>query len=452
LSSCTDDFLEQKSKDSVIPKSVNDYKELLNHEAYIDPETDLSSYLDIMTDDVKLEILSAEYETDYIRNSYKGYYTWQSDPQIVSYGRFDDEAWNWHYHTILMSNLTIKNLPDLDGSKEEKEDLLAEVKFLRAFSYFMLVNIYGEPYVDGSELGVPINLNVGSSTETLSRSTTGEVYEIIKSDLLSSIKNFDAANLPKDIFQPTSLVSHLLLSRVCLYTKDYKNAEIHAGKVLDKNPQLLDLRTLGPADTSGDSFNVFLTNANPEILFSYGGGGVNCAPWGKDKTWFCMSDELKSLYGENDLRLQGFFLDGKYNGKSYYDFTLTKCGFMTFRVAEAYLNRAEALAELDRNGEALVLIKELRNYRIEDDSFTYSDLKEFIKSERRRELCFENHRWFDLRRNGCKEIIHTYYAGDKCEVTETYKLDKNDKAYTLNPPYSELKNNKIIETINRPNR
>lgn len=55
FSSCSD-FLEEKSQDLIIPKSVKDYREFLFGEAYIRDETQIHTYLDIMTDDVKMKI------------------------------------------------------------------------------------------------------------------------------------------------------------------------------------------------------------------------------------------------------------------------------------------------------------------------------------------------------------------------------------------------------------
>ena len=55
FSSCSD-FLEEKSQDLIIPKSVKDYREFLFGEAYIRDETQIHTYLDIMTDDVKENI------------------------------------------------------------------------------------------------------------------------------------------------------------------------------------------------------------------------------------------------------------------------------------------------------------------------------------------------------------------------------------------------------------
>ena len=56
-------------------------------------------------------------------------------------------------------------------------------------------------------------------------------------------------------------------------------------------------------------------------------------------------------------------------------------------------------------------------------------LIQLVRDERRRELCFENHRWFDLRRYGMKEIKHVWY--DESGHAIEYTLQQNDPGYTL---------------------
>lgn len=73
FSSCSD-FLEEKSQDLIIPKSVKDYREFLFGEAYIRDETQIHTYLDIMTDDVKENIKGSFLGGDTRASGY-GYYT-----------------------------------------------------------------------------------------------------------------------------------------------------------------------------------------------------------------------------------------------------------------------------------------------------------------------------------------------------------------------------------------
>lgn len=125
------------------------------------------------------------------------------------------------------------------------------------------------------------------------------------------------------------------------------------------------------------------------------------------------------------------------------------------RTAEAYLNGAEAAAMLGQETEAKRLLEILLEKRwspdyLEPVDFTGEDLVNYIREERRRELCLEGHRWFDLRRyTVCekwpysKEIEKVYYVYKDRNSTEkiekrTYKLEKNDPAYTLPIPFEVL--------------
>lgn len=141
FSSCSD-FLEEKSQDLIIPKSVKDYREFLFGEAYIRDETQIHTYLDIMTDDVKENIKGSFLGGDTRASGY-GYYTWQADPeQTVSGAISEDKAWETYYHSILICNITLDNIGDISGSKAEKEDLKAEAYALRAYCYFRFSTVW----------------------------------------------------------------------------------------------------------------------------------------------------------------------------------------------------------------------------------------------------------------------------------------------------------------------
>ena len=109
------------------------------------------------------------------------------------------------------------------------------------------------------------------------------------------------------------------------------------------------------------------------------------------------------------------------------------------------MNAAEAAAALYKetgSGEYLTkarhLIDELRVKRMAPGDFkslSISDpdkLISFVRDERRRELCFEHHRWFDLRRYGMDEIKHVWY--DESNNSTEYVLEKNDPGFTLQIP------------------
>lgn len=122
------------------------------------------------------------------------------------------------------------------------------------------------------------------------------------------------------------------------------------------------------------------------------------------------------------------------------------------RISEAYLNRAEAYAQMNGNEtKAIADLNTLRRYRITDyqDITNVADLLQEIRQERRRELCFDEHRWFDLRRYGMPSITHQYKAA-KDDKWLTFTLKEKDPLYTL--PFSNLvmmNNNSLKQNASR---
>ena len=117
------------------------------------------------------------------------------------------------------------------------------------------------------------------------------------------------------------------------------------------------------------------------------------------------------------------------------------------RLSEAYLNYAEAMAMLGGEGddEATAALNTLLGNRFNTEDFeevefdSNAELVQYIRDERRRELCFEGHRWFDLRRWGMPEITHIWHSS----ATESYKyrLTKEDLMYTVPIPDEAKKEN-----------
>ena len=102
---------------------------------------------------------------------------------------------------------------------------------------------------------------------------------------------------------------------------------------------------------------------------------------------------------------------------------------------EVYLNKAEAEAMLDKAGDAINTINVIRTRRIENptsiDGLSGEDLVKYIRRERRRELSFLYHRWFDLRRYA---VAPKYPEAMTVEhVWEAEESDLANGTYVLNP-------------------
>ncbi len=460
LVSC-DNFLEETSNDLIVPKSVQDYTEFLYGEAYIDENTEFTFELDLMTDDVKIYSFDESWGGWDARNKGFGYYAWQREPENTLEGeRNDDDNWGKLYHSILISNIVIDEVNAIAGESAAKADVLGEAHFIRAWSYFMLVNLYGEPYnaeTAATDLGVPINDLTGMADVKIKRSSVAENYALINSDLDKSIAYFNTSKLQKDYFKANISAAYLLASRVALYQKKFEDAIAFAEEGLYSSNKLYDLEKY-----PGESLSKFIDTDNPELLFVYGEHDAYYYSSGwANLSMFLVSDELGSLYETGDLRDDVFFYTS-WSGRTYAE----KSGYVSstgvhanaMRTAEFYLNRAEAAAELGQVSDAIDDINFLRSYRFEEgaayevSASTKEEAIQVVRNERRIEFCFEKHRWFDLRRWGRPSITHLYVRSAENDINETYVLEENDPAYTLPIPLSVRDYDPDMVNINRPER
>lgn len=123
-----------------------------------------------------------------------------------------DGIWDECYDAISKANLTIKNIPKTpDLTDVEKNELLAQAKFFRAYNYFYLIKTFGD---------VPLILNVYSSLEQLYvyRNPSLEVYTQIISDLKFVIEQggLDDKPMPKNEFRISKGSASTLLADVYL--------------------------------------------------------------------------------------------------------------------------------------------------------------------------------------------------------------------------------------------
>jgi hypothetical protein len=476
------DFLKESSNDQIIPKTVKDYSEFIFGEVYRGQNSSaFHTYLDIMTDDctdfrhTRDGLLSSDNRV----NGW-GYWTWQQKPEMPWEGVLNsDPAWGYYYHQILMTNITLAALddPDIMGGEEETAFLRAECHLIRAYAYFMLVNLYGEPYLDEPDkaMGVPINDLVGAHNQTFTRASVAEVYDVIRDNLDKAFAALRIGPGDGSIFRWNYRAACLFASRVALYTRRWEEAVRYAGEVIVQGTELWNLEAKRDAFLDAR----FFCADNPEILFSYGYYSNSYFASGAVGV-FQASEALRDLYENGDLRYntattaansKGAFM--RLQGSTS---TLTGTGLKTLpyknttssttnrhasalRVAEAYLNRAEANANIPGN-EALALndLNSLREYRFTAVTFApltagSGNVMQLVREERRRELCFEQHRWFDLRRWDRPRIVHTFQP-DKAagSPVHTYVLEQDDPAYTLPAPSAVIDLDPGMGNPTRPER
>lgn len=455
-------FLDEVDQDKFIPSTTDHYASVLLEE--FNKEPGIMPDVAFMTDEI--QELESSFASSSYRNSMLPIYTWQRDIERT----FENEqvgnntSWGRLYRNIAIVNYVIEQIDDATGTEAERDYVKGEAYFIRAYCYFSLTNLYAEPYrsAAGAEvtMGVPLRTDIGV-VPTYDRAMLSDNYRQIEEDLGEAIRLIGNSGLEKSIYHPTVAACRLLLSRVQLFQKKYDDVITTATGVME----VTGLKKL----TAGSASQPFITKSNPEVLYSFGGNSNSAGVFGTtiQRYGFETHRELLGRFPENDLRKSLFFMPitDKSNYTGYFTWKMeagySSLAWINFRAAEAWLNRAEAYACRGRIGEAQADIRALMENR-------YSTLEEvtipseqqalirFIRDERFKEFCFEEHfRWFDLRRmeeDERPEIVHICSDVDesgKKVGKNTYRLLKNDPNYTLSVPEQEKANNPFIYDYER---
>lgn len=491
ITACSD-FLEPNSKSEYVPKDAASFNELLLGEAY--QRNDMSGFymfLGLLEDDVE----ATEYqepEDGFDENIYLASYTWQPNMFFLmeKANSGNTNMYKKYYELILGANAVIDYLPGAIGTQDEINNVKAQAYALRGFYYFNLVNLFGKPYnSDSTTLGVPLKLNSGieNSDDYLERKTVAEVYAQILSDLHTAENTYmempEEMRWKRNSFRTNLPMVQLMLSRTYLYMENWKKASDYADSIIQNtNFRLEDLNNRQIEYDENDNLIVkeylnYPTTNSSEAIWSYG-HLEDMFKWTYEyartdgmHSYFKVSDDLLDCFDDTDLRLYHYIVKTKQGDNSVLqmpfgkvnigtDYYLPKNGVGMFgramRLSEAYLNYAEAQAHLGGDGvtkaaEALTKLRENR-FDPEDDFEVFitdaDELLEFIKEERRRELCFEGHRWFDLRRWGMPEIRHIWHTSSTESLV--YVLKEKDPLYTVPIPDEALQENSSLKQNDLP--
>nr|WP_320057598.1 RagB/SusD family nutrient uptake outer membrane protein [uncultured Bacteroides sp.] len=506
LTSCSGDFLKEYSQDLSRAKSFTDLDELMvgsgflgvglvaNADYYIQIYN--TNYLPVhfMSDELNENLTPA---TDPDRSlSYRSlmfpYFTWQQSlyvnyQQQDIYEDTEKSYWNLSYTHIAACNMILaeaKQLPIKDEEEKLADKVNGEAHFLRALYYYVLVNLYAKPYVPAtatSTPGVPVKITEYIEDKEYVRNSVQEVYDQIVNDLTQAEEYLATLHSPESIQRVSINAVYLLRSRVALYMQDWNTAKKYAMLSLKENDKLQQM--------NGMNEDVFpLSKKNVENVFSMGGttlGNILLVRPGKSyggspysPVWK-ISDHLYALYDDDDARKKTFFQTkyGEGNEPSYHkiDNSVESLGIykgvsdqFLLRSAEAYLNAAEACAQLGEDQNAVKYLTTLRQHRTKSDkaiSFTGEELMKFIRQERERELCLEGQRWYDMRRyavdQNYREVVkveHSFttyaYISNKYipQQTNYYELSTDDGGMVLDIPKSVKDFQQSIGSNARPFR
>ena len=400
LTGCND-YLDIKPKGEKIPTTVSDYETLLNYESVQKVSDTYPAYL---TDDVFLPDVAEGTATpglNSVDQSIRNLYLFKKE---VFGDAQDDGFWFASYNRIYYYNTVIDNIMNADGSDEQQKlSIRAEALISRALEYLYLVNGYAKYYdvrTAESDPGVPLILDEDISKKNLVRASVKDVYAQIQSDLQTALPNLPM-QAKGNAFRASKAAGYGVLAKMYLYMGNYTEALKAANAVLEMNNSLLDLKkyaVVKPQSSIGRT-NVPQDIDNPENIY------IKFAPYvyGLSSKVFG-SDELISLFSEDDMRLQVYFT------KNFRNIPTDKYVWAPYLRAnlavsspEIYLIAAECEAREGSIERAIALINKLRDNRIKNNTDIVAtdrnDALQKVLEERRRELAMSGMvRYIDLKR------------------------------------------------------
>lgn len=331
--------------------------------------------------------------------------------QITSTNGLVGGLWGSIYRTAYVANFILERLPDVTGVPEAtRKQVTAEAKFLRGLAYFYGVYTYGDiPLVKNTDQAA--NSNIGRTPKAQVLASVLEDYQAALTDLPEKADG-GVAYVSKNTVRAA-------LARYYLYQKSWQLAENNATLVINSGVFSL------PADFE----NVVLRNFTSESIFEVGytisddaGTLTNLFVTRRE---VIPSNQVVAAFISNEAgtRISTLSFNAQQQKGNDNGWTVRKYGtalednanIVIFRLAEMYLIRAEARAQLGRlsgtNG-AIADINVLRTRAKAPmlSTGSQSDILLAIERERVYELAFEGHRWYDLVRTGRAQAVMSAFS------------------------------------------
>jgi starch-binding outer membrane protein, SusD/RagB family len=378
-------------------------------------------------------------------------------------------CWTVHYRAITDINPAIKALNEDQlgnaATQEEKDQLMAQARFLRAFNYFTLVRLYGDiPIIDE---------NTDAVNGEISRAPVADVYAFIESDLIFATQYLPEAWPEGQEGRPGTDAARTLLAKVYITMATAPmNDESKFESARDMAQQVINnpAATHGLLDSVSEVFELY-NMWSKEMLWSFHTAtntyciepqiwlpGSMADGWGDlmcDRAWVEAYPEqprkhayllLENWDGvpwtewdEQTAAVRKYLYDSRENLENYVNYT----NFPILRYPDVLLLFAEAENKVN-NGpdqaavDAVNQVIDRANGYVDNPSYpllttamTEDEFDEAVIQERNLELCFEYDRWFDLVR---KRILYDKTIPD-------YQPNFSEDDYLLPIPEADLRIN-----------
>ncbi|WPP50351.1 RagB/SusD family nutrient uptake outer membrane protein [Catalinimonas niigatensis] len=340
--------------------------------------------------------------------------------------------YNSIYGNMVNINTTLARLENATIDTDLKNRFEGELKFVRAYYYFHLVQYFGDVIIITEPLQSP------SDAYAYAREPAENVYQLVIDDLNFAVDALPASYEGNNVGRATKGAALSLLGKVYLTRKDYGQAVSTLTQVLPLGYSLLpnyaDVFDPQNKNHAESIFDIQFQGDNQlgegsRFIYVFAPresrGAVIDLPGQDGEGWNIPSLDMMAAYEEGDLRkaaslnegytnLEGEWVPVPYIIKYHHPHSIpqvTNDNWPVIRYADVLLMLAEAINEQSGpTEEAYGYLNQIRE-RADLDPISGLNKESFrtaVLQERRVELAFENHRWFDLKRTMTTDELVTF--------------------------------------------
>jgi hypothetical protein len=371
--------------------------------------------------------------------------------QITTGNATVSEMWATIYGTVYIANFIIERLPEVPGvSTAVRSRTMATAYFLRGMAYFTgVVTFGGMPKVISND--IETNKNIGRTSEE-------EMLAFIEEDFMRALGNLGAKQpTPATLCDNTVRAA---LARFYLYQKDYVQAEQYANDIIES----------GDYELVEDFAQAILKDFSSEAIFEVGytinddADGTNLTNVFVTRREVIPTNEMTALFNRNEAGEREATITFRASNQKGSDngFEVSKYGtalednnnILVFGLPEMYLIRAEARAMLgvvtgDNSAQSDINVLRKRASSFEKDeptdpdspnypkrpiiyqfdslqSISQTQMIQTIETERRLELAYEGHRWYDLKRTGRIEQVMPSFSSNWKAAYELWPIPQRE--------------------------
>jgi len=351
-----------------------------------------------------------------------------------------EALWGVIYSMSYVVSFLNEGLEEIEITESEFDKITAAASFLRAYAYFTGVYTYG---------GLPLVTTTSvEDNRIIPRATFEETLAFIETDLLYALDK-----LPEESFNSgdaTNGAVKALLARFYLYTENWSESEKYATDVISGNgtkEYVLETEfenAIGDFSTESILEIVYSANDNPGTSTNF---SINNLFVGRREI-IPSSEMVLALQKDGGNRNVVLEYDGSNTRGSDNGYTIVRYGpfdnVQLIRLAEMYLIRAEARAQQNdiSGGESaesdINVIRERAGVSLIQGT-SKNQMLMVIENERRMELCFEGHRWYDLVRTGRDQSVMDEFTSNWSEKDQLWPV-----------PLREITNNPSLANDQNP--